>query len=67
MPCIPFEAKRGARTDEYLAALRVTDPESEAEFHGEFVDFDPVYCQPKPAQLGHTDPCGELKSSAKSR
>lgn len=46
---VPFEA-RGARTDEYLAALRVLWSESEAEFHGEFVDFDPVYCQPKPAQ-----------------
>jgi probable F420-dependent oxidoreductase len=58
---IPFEA-RGARTDEYLQALRVLWSEVEAEFHGEFVDFEPVYCQPKPTQQaipilvgGHSD------------
>ena len=34
--------RRGARTDEYLAALRVLWTDEEAEFHGEFVDFDPV-------------------------
>ena len=58
---VPFEA-RGARTDEYLRALRVLWSETEAEFHGEFVDFAPVYCQPKPTQEsipilvgGHSD------------
>ena len=58
---VPFEA-RGARTDEYLRALRVLWSETEAEFHGEFVDFAPVYCQPKPTQQpipilvgGHSD------------
>ena len=58
---VPFEA-RGARTDEYLAALRVLWSETEPEFHGEFVDFAPVYCQPKPTQSpipilvgGHSD------------
>ena len=58
---VPFEA-RGARTDEYLRALRVLWSETEAEFHGEFVDFAPVYCQPKPSQSsipilvgGHSD------------
>lgn len=58
---VPFE-RRGARTDEYLAALRTLWSETEAEFHGEFVDFEPVYSQPKPAQAplpiivgGHSD------------
>jgi probable F420-dependent oxidoreductase len=58
---VPFEA-RGARTDEYLRALRVLWSDTEAEFHGEFVDFAPVYCQPKPSQSaipilvgGHSD------------
>ncbi|MFL2988088.1 MAG: LLM class F420-dependent oxidoreductase [Candidatus Poriferisodalaceae bacterium] len=58
---VPFEA-RGARTDEYLRALRVLWSETEAEFHGEFVDFAPVFCQPKPTQQpipilvgGHSD------------
>ncbi|MBM45974.1 MAG: LLM class F420-dependent oxidoreductase [Acidimicrobiaceae bacterium] len=58
---VPFEA-RGARTDEYVQALRVLWSETEAEFHGEFVDFAPVYCQPKPTQQpipilvgGHSD------------
>ena len=58
---VPFEA-RGARTDEYLRALKVLWSETEAEFHGDFVDFAPVYCQPKPTQQpipilvgGHSD------------
>jgi probable F420-dependent oxidoreductase len=58
---VPFE-KRGARTDEYLRAIRVLWSETEAEYHGEFVDFAPVYCQPKPTQSsipilvgGHSD------------
>lgn len=58
---VPF-ASRGARTDEYVAALRTLWTETEAEFHGDFVNFDPVYSQPKPAQQplpivvgGHSD------------
>ena len=58
---VPLEA-RGARTDEYLRALKVLWSETEAEFHGNFVDFAPVYCQPKPTQQpipilvgGHSD------------
>ncbi len=46
---VPFE-RRGARTDEYIEAMRVLWTQEEAEFHGEFVDFEPVYCQPKPVQ-----------------
>jgi probable F420-dependent oxidoreductase len=58
---VPFEA-RGARTDDYLRALRVLWSETKAEYHGDFVDFAPVYCQPKPSQSsipilvgGHSD------------
>jgi|TARA_B110000305_G_scaffold236222_1_gene297220 probable F420-dependent oxidoreductase len=41
-------ARRGARNDEYIAAMRAVWAESHAEFHGEFVDFDPLTCSPKP-------------------
>jgi alkanesulfonate monooxygenase SsuD/methylene tetrahydromethanopterin reductase-like flavin-dependent oxidoreductase (luciferase family) len=27
--------------------------EDEAEYHGEFVDFDPIWCWPKPLQRPH--------------
>lgn len=46
---IPWE-RRGARTDEYVAALRKIWSGSHVEFHGEFVDFDPLTCTPLPAQ-----------------
>ncbi|MEN8158443.1 MAG: LLM class F420-dependent oxidoreductase [Myxococcota bacterium] len=41
-------ARRGARTDEYLAALRALWAGPGAEFHGEFVDFPPATCSPRP-------------------
>ena len=41
-------ARRGARTDEYIAALRALWAGPEAEFHGEFVDFDKATCSPRP-------------------
>jgi probable F420-dependent oxidoreductase len=44
---VPWE-RRGARTDEYVAALRTLWSGPEVEFHGEFVDFDPVTCSPRP-------------------
>jgi probable F420-dependent oxidoreductase len=44
---IPW-ARRGARTDEYLGALRALWSGPEAEFHGEFVDFAPATCCPRP-------------------
>jgi probable F420-dependent oxidoreductase len=50
---IPW-ARRGARTDEYIAALRALWAGAEAEFHGEFVDFEPVSCTPRP--VGGTIP-----------
>jgi probable F420-dependent oxidoreductase len=47
-------ARRGARTDEYIGALRALWSGPEAEFHGEFVDFEPVTCSPRP--VGGTIP-----------
>jgi probable F420-dependent oxidoreductase len=44
---VPWE-RRGARNDEYIAAMRALWAAPHAEFHGEFVDFDPVTCSPRP-------------------
>ncbi len=46
---VPFE-RRGKRTDEYIAAMRALWAEDCASFHGEFVNFDDIYCRPQPAQ-----------------
>lgn len=35
-----------------VTALRVLWTDDEAEHHGEFYDFDPVWCHPKPLQQG---------------
>ncbi|WP_326569739.1 TIGR03619 family F420-dependent LLM class oxidoreductase [Amycolatopsis rhabdoformis] len=43
-------ATRGARLDEHLRALEALWTRDVAEFHGEFVDFGPVYAWPKPQQ-----------------
>jgi probable F420-dependent oxidoreductase len=40
--------RRGARNDEYIAAMRALWKGPHAEFHGEFVDFEPVTCSPRP-------------------
>ena len=40
--------RRGARNDEYVAAMRALWAAPHAEFHGEFVDFAPVTCSPRP-------------------
>jgi len=40
--------RRGARNDEYIAAMRALWAGPHAEYHGEFVDFDPVTCSPRP-------------------
>ncbi|MFC5750996.1 LLM class F420-dependent oxidoreductase [Actinomadura rugatobispora] len=46
----PFE-RRGERMNEYLAAMRTLwSPDEVVEYHGEFVDFEPLYCFPKPRQ-----------------
>ncbi len=46
---VPWE-RRGARNDEYVDAMRALWAGPHAEFHGEFVDFDPVTCNPRPVQ-----------------
>ncbi|MEM7274992.1 MAG: LLM class F420-dependent oxidoreductase [Actinomycetota bacterium] len=43
-------ARRGARTDEYIEAMRTVWSGSHVEFHGEFVDFDPLTSTPRPIQ-----------------
>ncbi|MDL5159825.1 LLM class F420-dependent oxidoreductase [Actinomycetospora termitidis] len=45
--------RRGKVLDEKLAAMRRIWTEELAEFHGEYVDFDPMYCWPKPVQAPH--------------
>lgn len=44
---VPWE-RRGARNDEYVAAMRALWSGPHVEFHGEFVDFAPVTCSPRP-------------------
>ncbi len=44
---VPF-AKRGKRTDEYIAAMRALWAEEDVSFDGEFVSFSNVNTNPKP-------------------
>jgi probable F420-dependent oxidoreductase len=44
---VPF-ADRGARTDEYVAAMRVLWSQERASFRGRFVSFQDVFCRPLP-------------------
>ena len=44
---------RGALIDEQLAALKQIWTTKQAEYHGEHVDFDPIYLGPKPVQQPH--------------
>ncbi|MEU2723823.1 LLM class F420-dependent oxidoreductase [Streptomyces smyrnaeus] len=44
---------RGRLVDERLRAIRELWTADKAEFHGEFVDFEPVYSWPKPLQRPH--------------
>ena len=39
-------------TRERVAAMREIWTQETPEFHGEFVDFDPIWCRPKPVQKG---------------
>jgi probable F420-dependent oxidoreductase len=41
---------RVARMREYVLAVRAIWENDQAEFHGEFVDFDPIYSWPKPVR-----------------
>jgi probable F420-dependent oxidoreductase len=45
---VPFE-DRGARTDEYVGAMRALWSQECASFGGRFVSFREVYCRPRPA------------------
>ena len=44
---VPFE-ERGARTDEYIAALRELWSADKPTFDGRFVQFKDAYCRPQP-------------------
>ena len=44
---IPWK-HRGARNDEYISAMRALWAAPHAEFHGDFVDFEPATCSPRP-------------------
>jgi probable F420-dependent oxidoreductase len=44
---VPFE-RRGARTDEYVAAMRALWAGDDASFRGTFVGFEGMSCNPKP-------------------
>jgi probable F420-dependent oxidoreductase len=46
-------ADRGARTDEYLAAMRCLWTEPAPSFNGRFVHFDGVFQRPQPVQRPH--------------
>jgi probable F420-dependent oxidoreductase len=46
---VPWE-HRGRRNDEYVAALRTVWSGSHVQFHGEFVDFEPLTSTPRPPQ-----------------
>jgi probable F420-dependent oxidoreductase len=42
---------RTARMLEHIAAMRAIWENDEAEFHGRFVDFDPIWSWPKPVRI----------------
>ncbi|MEV0637508.1 LLM class F420-dependent oxidoreductase [Streptomyces sp. NPDC050619] len=44
---------RGRLMDERIRAIIALWTQEEAEFHGDFVDFDPVFAWPKPVQRPH--------------
>lgn len=44
---------RGRVLDEKLAAMKQIWTQEQAEFHGDFVDFDPIFSWPKPVQEPH--------------
>ena len=46
---VPWE-RRGRRNDEYVEAMRMIWSGSHVDYHGEFVDFEPLTCTPQPAQ-----------------
>ena len=49
---VPFE-ERGARTDEYIEAIRALWSETAPGYRGQFVSFDGIDAQPRPLQKPH--------------
>jgi len=49
---VPFK-KRWKVMWERLEAMKAIWTKDEAEYHGEFVNFDPIWCYPKPVQKPH--------------
>ena len=58
--------RRWAQTREYVYAMKELWTERESEFHGRWVDFPPIICNPKPVQKPHPPVMigGELKRAA---
>jgi len=46
-------SRRGARTDDYLVAMKTLWSDEVASHHGEFVQFEGVIAMPKPRQTPH--------------
>jgi probable F420-dependent oxidoreductase len=46
-------ADRWKVTREHVLAMKACWTQKDAEFHGQFVDFDPVWVEPKPARKPH--------------
>jgi alkanesulfonate monooxygenase SsuD/methylene tetrahydromethanopterin reductase-like flavin-dependent oxidoreductase (luciferase family) len=44
---------RGRLLDERMRAIIEIWTKDQADFHGEFVDFGPIFCWPKPVQSPH--------------
>ena len=44
---------RWTQAEEYVSAMKEIWTKEEAEFHGKYVDFPPVICNPKPFQKPH--------------
>ncbi len=64
--CSTPMARRGARSDEYLAAMRTLWSGDAVSFDGEFVRFDGVTANPKPAQAElHTIVGGHSEAAAR--
>ena len=48
----PYE-QRWSRLREHILAMQACWTEKEAQYHGEYVDFDPVWVEPKPVSTPH--------------
>jgi probable F420-dependent oxidoreductase len=59
-------ARRWAQTREYILAMKSCWTDEISEFHGEFVDFPPLYSDPKPVQTPHPPVliAGEMERAA---